>query len=139
MSSLLPGTLVQALITTVLTTGLSLQVLGYFEGTIDQFHLPSGKPGDSYKVGQKVKARILYDMTATSPPKFALSLVDHVVKLDVKRNEEATIQDSYPIGTTLDAVKVIGVETERGLTVEVQPGVLGFVHVCIILTLKHLR
>jgi rRNA biogenesis protein RRP5 len=127
---------VQALVTTVFTTGLTLQVLGYFEGTIDSFHLPPGKPEDRYKVGQKVKARILYDITTTSPPKFALSLAEHIVKLDVKRNEDATIQDSYPIGAILDTVKVIGVETERGLTVEIRPGVTGFVHVRTILFLK---
>lgn len=119
----------QSLVTVVHTTGLTLQVCGYFEGTVDLFHLPLGKPEDSYKVGQKLKARIVYDISTTSPPKFALSLSEHVIKLEVKKNDGSSLPDAYPIGTILDAVKVNGVEAERGLTVEVQPGVAGFVHV----------
>lgn len=119
----------QSLVTVVHATGLTLQVCGYFEGTVDLFHLPLGKPEDSYKVGQKLKARIVYDISTTSPPKFALSLSEHVIKLEVKKNDGSSLPDAYPIGTILDAVKVNGVEAERGLTVEVQPGVAGFVHV----------
>lgn len=130
VSSLLPGALVQSLVTVVHTTGLTLQVCGYFEGTVDLFHLPLGKPEDAYKVGQKLKARIIYDLTASTPPKFALSLSEHVIKMAVKKNDDSPLPDAYPIGTILEAVKVTGVEAERGLTVEVQPGIAGFVHVC---------
>jgi rRNA biogenesis protein RRP5 len=129
VSSLLPGMLVQSLITAVVPNGLNLQVLGFFEGTIDLFHLLPGSLEDQYKVGKKIKARILYDITASSPPRFALSLAEHVVGLDVKRTTDVPLQEAYPIGTILDAVKVTVVEAERGLSVEVEPGVSGFVHV----------
>lgn len=39
------------------------------------------------------------------------------------------LQEAYPIGTILNAVKVIRVEKERGLIVEVGDGQEGFVHV----------
>jgi rRNA biogenesis protein RRP5 len=39
------------------------------------------------------------------------------------------IDEVYPIGTTLDAVKIVKVETERGLLVNVQDNLQGFVHV----------
>ncbi|PCH33915.1 nucleic acid-binding protein [Wolfiporia cocos MD-104 SS10] len=132
VTSVLPGTLVQSLITAVLPDGLNLQILGYFGGTVDLFHLPPGSPGDNYKAGQKVKARVLYDISSSSPPRFALSLDSHVVKLSVKGasgDDDQDLPQAYPIGATLDAVKVIRVEAERGLIVQVAPGVEGFVHI----------
>ena len=113
------------------STGLNLQILGYFEGTIDQFHLSAD--ASSYKVGKKLKARVLYSHGA-SPPRFALSLKDHIIGLDTKyvQTDNAStfsdIQVAYPVGTILESVKVLRTEPERGLVVGVQPGLEGFVH-----------
>jgi rRNA biogenesis protein RRP5 len=109
--------------------GLNLQVLGFFDGTIDQLHL--GQEPSAYKMGKKVKARILYDY-CSSPPKFALALADHVVRLGPRLVGDKTegVQQQYPVGTVLESVKVLRAEVERGLIVEVAPGVEGFVHVC---------
>lgn len=115
--------------------GLNLQILGFFEGTVDQFAL---HPDKTYKVGQKVKARVLYNVPGVSPPKFALALVEHVVALDVKRAKGANLQaqmklqDVYPIGKIFEQAKVVSVEQERGLVIEVEPGVQGFVHVSLL-------
>jgi len=129
VTSMLPGALVQSLVTAVSDHGLRLQVLGYFDGTIDLHHIPTRDPSEKYKVGQKVKARVLYELPATSPPKFALSLADHVLTLQTKQAEGSHISELYPIGTTLDRTKVVGVEGDHGVTVEVTPDVTGFVHV----------
>jgi len=129
VTSVLPGALVQSLVTTTSDHGLRLQVLGYFDGTIDLHHLPTRDPSAKYKVGQKVKARVLYELPAASPPKFALSLADHVLTLQTKQVEGSRISELYPIGTILDSVKVVGVEGEHGVTVEITPDVTGFVHV----------
>jgi rRNA biogenesis protein RRP5 len=137
VTSILPGELVQGLITAVQPSGLNLQILGFFNGTIDEFHLRPGPIEDNYKVGHKVKARILYDvdpLTSTAP-RFALSLADHIVSLNSKRvngaedGDQSTIQEAFPIGKIIEAVKVVRVEPERGLIVEVNPGLEGFVHV----------
>lgn len=139
VSSILPGTMVQCLITAVLPSGLNLQVLGYFEGTVDLFHLPHGHPKDTYKNGSKIKARILYDISATSPRRFALSLTEHVLSLSMKGGAAGAddsskplslLQDDFPIGTTLEAAKVMRVEPERGLVLEVSDDTNGYVHVC---------
>ena len=129
VTSVLPGALVQSLVTTTSDYGLGLQVLGYFDGTIDLHHIPTRDPSKKYKLGQKVKARVLYEIPAGTPPKFALSLADHVLTLQTKRTEGSHISESYPIGTILDSVKVVGVEGEHGVTVEVTPDVTGFIHV----------
>ncbi|KAF9566135.1 nucleic acid-binding protein [Agrocybe pediades] len=133
VTSVLPGTLVQGLVTAANANGLNLQVLGFFDGTIDRIHLEEDPA--SHKLGKKVKARILYDYSA-SPPKFALALSNHIVKLsarsgdDLKEEDKGkSIQELYPVGTLIDTAKVVQLETERGLIVEVAPGIRGFVHI----------
>lgn len=139
MTSILPGELVQCLITSISPLGLNVQVLGYFDGTVDEYHLPPGDPSDNFKAGKKVKARVLYEIPGTSPPRFALSLARHIISLEPKSisaegDEEVTsIEGAYPVGTTLDAVKIVKVEAERGLLVDVQEGVQGFVHVSVLI------
>ena len=129
VTSVLPGALVQSLVTAVSDNGLRLRVLGYFDGTIDLHHIPTRDPSEKYKIGQKVKARVLYELPATSPPKFALSLADHVLTLQTKQAEGSHLSELYPIGTTLDSAKVVSVEGDHGVTMEVTPDVTGFVHV----------
>ena len=135
MTSILPGELVQCLITAISPLGLNVQVLGYFDGTIDEYHLPPGDPTENFKAGKKVKARVLYEIPGTSPPRFALSLANHIVSLEQKsigaggEGEATGIDEAYPIGTTLDTVKIVKVEAERGLLVDVQDNLQGFVHV----------
>lgn len=127
VNSILPGTLVQCLVTSVKPDGLNLQVAGFFDGTVDLFHLPE----KSFKAGKKVKARILYNYS-TSPPKFALALSEHVIHLRPRlvsyNGEEKGLKEAYPIGTVLDAVKVLRVENERGLIVKAGDQE-GFIHV----------
>ncbi|CAA7268006.1 unnamed protein product [Cyclocybe aegerita] len=133
VTSMLPGTLVQGLITAVNPTGLNVQVLGFFDGTVDQSHLV--KATSEYKIGKKIKARILYNYSS-SPPKFSLSLLDHIIKLEGRLTadeheelKERTVQETYPVGTVLEAVKVKRLEGERGIIVEISPTLEGFVHI----------
>ena len=128
VSSVLPGSLVQALVTAVVPDGLNLQILGFFDATVDEFHLPSTHK--SLKVGQKVKARVLYDLPGTTPPRFVVTLAEHHIRLQSKSTSEGQIlYAAFPVGTVLDSVKVRRVEAERGLLVEIQPDQEGFVHV----------
>jgi rRNA biogenesis protein RRP5 len=144
VTSILPGELVQCLITNVSFVGLNVQVLGYFDGTIDEYHLPPGDPTDNFKAGKKVRARVLYEVPGTSPPRFALSLASHIISLERKSiNAEgdehvANLDEAYPIGTILEAVEIVRVEAERGLLVDVQENVQGFVHVSLLAVLPHL-
>ncbi|KAK7059164.1 rRNA biogenesis protein rrp5 [Paramarasmius palmivorus] len=133
VTSVLPGSLVQALITAVQPTGLNLQVLGFFDGTVDQSHLPRQIPEKGFKVGKKLKARVLYDFS-TSPPRLALSLNEHIVKLDVRRvgdnkGDLPSLPEAYPVGMIVENAKVTRLEPERGLFIETDNGVEGFVHI----------
>jgi rRNA biogenesis protein RRP5 len=76
----------------------------------------------------------LYDFS-TTPPRFALALTHHVVGLDAqsikaKSTVSQSMQEAYPVGTILDAVKVVRLEAERGVVVEIDSGAIqGFTHV----------
>ncbi|KAG8794803.1 rRNA biogenesis protein rrp5 [Ceratobasidium sp. 428] len=143
--ALLPGTLVSALTTAIVPSGLNVQILGFFNGTIELFHLPGGV--DSVKIGDKIKARVLWDIPGSSPPRFALSLLPHVLNLvpastlpppppqsksksKKKAVEEGVkLNEAYPVGMILESVRVVRVESEWGLVCEVGEGVGGFVHI----------
>ncbi|GJE87565.1 U3 snoRNP-associated protein Rrp5 [Phanerochaete sordida] len=129
VSSIVPGALVSALVTMIQPTGLNLQVLGFYNGTVDQFHLPPGDVEDNFKLGQKVKARVLYDISPSTPPRFALSLAAHVVALADKTVDGAPLRAAFAVGTPVDPVRVLRVEPERGLVVHVAPALEGVVHI----------
>ncbi|KAG8718425.1 rRNA biogenesis protein rrp5, partial [Ceratobasidium sp. 394] len=146
---LLPGVLVSVLVTAIVPSGLNVQILGFFNGTIELFHLPRGI--EKFKLGDKVKARVLWDLPGSSPPKFALSLLPHVLGLvpastlpppllssegepkKRKRRKEAEdgvkLAEAYPVGMILESVRVTRVESEWGLVCQVGEGVDGFVHI----------
>ncbi|KAG6862187.1 hypothetical protein C0995_004269 [Termitomyces sp. Mi166 len=127
-SSVLPGALVQSLVTAVSSNGLNLQILGFFEGTVDQVHLQRDVSQKAYRVGKKIKARVLYDYSS-SPPRFALALTKHILALKPRQEGELVLQEAFPIGRILDAVKVTQLEPERGVIVEVESALEGFVHI----------
>ncbi|KAG9084540.1 rRNA biogenesis protein rrp5, partial [Ceratobasidium sp. UAMH 11750] len=146
---LLPGVLVSALVTAIVPSGLNVQILGFFNGTIELFHLPGGIV--KFKMGEKVKARVLWDLPGSSPPKFALSLLPHVLGLALasilpppllssegepkkkkrkKENEDGVkLAEAYPIGMVLESVRVVRVESEWGLVCQVGEGIDGFAHI----------
>ncbi|KZT52546.1 hypothetical protein CALCODRAFT_441411 [Calocera cornea HHB12733] len=127
VASVLPGTLVRGLITATTPAGLNLQILGFFDGTIEPTHLP--KAPEAYKVGSKLLSRVLWHMPGSSPPKFALSAMPHVVKLEAPTVEGRDLQEVYTYGMIVHKVKVMRVEAEWGLSVELEDGTRGFVHI----------
>lgn len=109
-----------------------MRIFGSLTGTLDVYHLP--RQPSSHKVGDKLKARILYSVTGTSPVQFSLTACEHILALDVKRRgdeERKAVYEAYPIGTMLSKVTVSRVEAERGLLVDVEKEVQGFVHVSV--------
>src|SRR5689334_19916138 len=124
--------MVQCLVTEVRPDGLHVQVLGFFDGTIDQFQLRRLAQEKAYKVGKKIKARVLYRYQS-DPPRFALSIAEHIMSLGERRckveKDSITVREAYSVGMTLENAKVIRLETERGLILETEDGQQGFVHV----------
>ncbi|GBF92560.1 hypothetical protein Rsub_05174 [Raphidocelis subcapitata] len=81
LAGLLPGMLVTAKVRSVLSDGLLVTFLTYFNGTIDHYHLADPIPSDDwaarYQEGQKLKARILYVDFASK--RAGLSLLPHLL------------------------------------------------------------
>lgn len=76
IASLLPGYLVNAKVGKILSDGIIVSFLTFFNGTVDPFHL--GQDVSKFQEGQKVKARILFcDVEAK---KIGLSLLPHLVQ-----------------------------------------------------------
>lgn len=74
-------------------------------------------------MGKKIKARVLYEL-AGNPSKFALAHADHIVKLT-----PSTLTSEYPLGRIVQSAKIVKVEPERGVMLEMDPGVKAFAHV----------
>ena len=139
IASILPSTLVTALVTATLSSGLNVKFFGYFDGTIDLFHLNNLDPEKDFKVGQKIKARVLWDSIGSTPKKFSLSLATHVLSLGVARVESGEedvlgedLVEGFPVGKVLEEVRVVRMDDEWGLTCEILAGankVPAFVHV----------
>ncbi|GAA5925984.1 hypothetical protein JCM3775_005168 [Rhodotorula graminis] len=133
ITSILPFQLVTCLVTAVLPSGLNVKFHGFFDGTIDRFHLPVSAGddlADHFQQGQKVKARILWDSIAASPKKFALSMAPHVAKVDERAATQT--EQRFPVGAKCKRVKVLAMDDEWGLTCEIEDGedvVPAFVHI----------
>lgn len=135
ISSLLPGHVVSALITTVVPeTGLNLKIFGTFDSTVDLTHLPVSASTDleeTYKVGKKVKARIIFETIGTHGKTFGLSLLPHVVNGTSPTIDDGktSIEEKMTIGTILDNVTVDLVEKEWGLICSTSEGYKAYVHI----------
>jgi rRNA biogenesis protein RRP5 len=135
IAGLMPGNLVKALVTASTSAGLNVKLFGLFDGTVTSFHL---NPEQEYKVGQHVKARILWDIGAIGAEaggsderhinqrKFALSTAEHIVKMDVSG---VSHKESHPIGTIVQAV-ILSTTEDWGLTCSIEStSSKGFTHI----------
>ena len=149
VGSLLPGHQVSALITSVDGAGLNVQVCGFFEGTIDLAHLDlDGEDiDDLFKVGKKVRlasvtdrdrllmeqvtARVIYDNLATTPRRFALSTLPHILSLSspILPGSTEPLEKAVQIGKTLASVEVTRVLSDWGVMCRTNDGLRGFAHV----------
>ena len=139
ITSLLPGHVVSALITSIVpSTGLNLKIFGTFDSTIDLAHLPvsaSADLEDTYKIGRKVKARIIFETVGVSGKVFGLSLLPHVIEGKSPVVDGQDVEQKMTIGTICEDVEVEKVEKEWGLVCTTGEGYRAFVHVSSIRTI----
>ncbi|KNZ60679.1 hypothetical protein VP01_151g2 [Puccinia sorghi] len=148
IDSILPLHMVSCQVTSVIPgQGLNVSFLGFFKGTI---HLPylrchtttADALGDRFKLGQKLRARVLWDTTPSKnhislegndsilePKIFSLCFFDHVIKFYSPGlpphlcSQEFTKGDRidqllrYPIGYVFQNVRIFRVDEEWGVYV----------------------
>ncbi|ORY34880.1 hypothetical protein BCR39DRAFT_515324 [Naematelia encephala] len=132
VGSILPGHQVSALVTAVVPNGLNVKVCGFFDGTIDHAHLGLGEADidETYKIGKKIRARIIYDNLATTPRHFSLSVLPHILSFSSPlMSDSRSIEEAVPMGKLFNSVKVTRVIPEWGVVCRTDDGLEGFVHI----------
>ncbi|UZJ51069.1 hypothetical protein CBS101457_000389 [Exobasidium rhododendri] len=119
ISGLLPGNLVRALVTASSASGINVKLFGLFDGTIDSFHMDHEA---EYKVGQHIKARLLWDIgpigaegsgvilddeAHINQRKFALSAIEPIVKLEFS---DIAMKQSFAVGAIVQATVLSTIE-----------------------------
>ncbi|XP_060716290.1 protein RRP5 homolog [Tachysurus vachellii] len=122
LSNLLPGLLVQVCIRKVTTHGLIVTFLSNYTGLVDFMHVDPDKLA-TYKVGDEVKARVLY--VDPSSRLVGLSLRSYLLSpgggmLDIVTNERT--------GEVLKGCKMTAVHHQSGAMMELPDGTTAFVH-----------
>ncbi|TDZ32214.1 rRNA biogenesis protein rrp5 [Colletotrichum spinosum] len=138
INSFLPGTLADILLTEVTRRGLQGKLLGHLPVTADLIHSGVGPDNVSleskYKVGERVKARIICNFPAAKEPKLGMSLLPHVAALKPKTSGKGgrakAPLEVLPIASFVEKCTVRKVEPEIGLYVDTGlPNLSGFVHI----------
>ncbi|KAL9473943.1 hypothetical protein ACSS6W_008323 [Trichoderma asperelloides] len=138
INTFLPGTLVNILVSENEGRGLGGKIMGAVDATADLIHSGVG-PNDTdlkakYKVGSKVKARIICNFPTAKDPKLGISLLPHIMSLTRKRqdskNEQRLPIEVMPISSFVEKCTVRHVEDNIGLFVDTGiAGLGGFVHI----------
>ncbi|KAF2031173.1 nucleic acid-binding protein [Setomelanomma holmii] len=134
----LPGTAVDVLIADSTANTITGKILGLVDATADAYHSGASEKGvnvsQKYKLGSKVKARILFTCPDSEPRKVGVTFLDHVVALSPrmsgKPKERKPPLDLLPISTIVEAAKVVKVAPGLGTFFDLGVrDVIGFAHI----------
>ncbi|KAL7945801.1 hypothetical protein V8C42DRAFT_321608 [Trichoderma barbatum] len=140
INTFLPGTLVSVLVSENEGRGLAGKIMGTVDATADLIHSGIG-PNDTdlkakYKIGSKIKARIICNFPTAKDPKLGISLLPHIMSLTRKRQEDDSKDEKkrpievMPISSFVEKCTVRHVEPDIGLFVDTGiAGLGGFVHI----------
>ncbi|KAF7550002.1 hypothetical protein G7046_g8161 [Stylonectria norvegica] len=139
INSFLAGTTVDVLVSNTDHRGLAGKVMGSLDVTADLIHSGVGPAGldlgSTYKIGSRVKARVICNFPEAKEPKLGISLLPHITSLEQKRPKKSTDAkklptELLPISSLIEECTVRTVEAEIGLFVDIGiPGLNGFVHI----------
>ncbi|KAK3375401.1 hypothetical protein B0H63DRAFT_503264 [Podospora didyma] len=138
IDSFLPGTAADVLVTDISQHGIVGKVMGHLDVTADLVHSGAGPNGvdleKKFKVGQRLKARVICTFPTATRPKLGISVLPHVStlkpKMATKDGEPVWPLQLLPHSAMIEECKVRRVEPEIGLYVDVGvPDVPGFVHI----------
>lgn len=138
INTFVPGTAVEVLVSEVTERGLIGKVMGHLDVTADHVHSGVGPNGTDlaakYKVGSKLKARVICTFPEAKKQKLGISILEHVkslkhVGVEVDDGEKKPLE-VLPISSVVDECVVKQVEADIGLFVDVGvEGIPGFVHI----------
>jgi rRNA biogenesis protein RRP5 len=137
VDAFLPGTAVEILVADITGRGIIGKVMGMIDVTADLTHSGAGSGKDleqKYKIGSKIKGRIICNFPTADPPKLGVSLLDHIITLSpqqaIKDGKKQSPLEILPLSAIIEEVTVRKVEPGMGLFVNVGvKGISGFVHI----------
>jgi rRNA biogenesis protein RRP5 len=138
IESFLPGAAADVLVSEVSQHGIVGKVMGHLDVTADLIHSGAGPDGvvleDKFKVGSRVKARIICTFPTANKPKLGISLLPHVLSMKPKTaaqdDQEVLPTQILAHSAVVEKCTVQRVEPGIGLYVDVGvKGVAGFVHI----------
>ncbi|KAF1938499.1 nucleic acid-binding protein [Clathrospora elynae] len=134
----LPGTAVDLLIADTTSSTITGKILGLIDATADAYHCGATEKGgdvsQKYKIGSKVKARVLFTCPDSEPRKVGVSLLEHVVALTTrmsgKPKERKPPVELLPVSTIIESAKVLKVAPAQGAFFDLGVrDVVGFAHI----------
>ena len=119
LSSLVPGILVNGIVKECFESGLLLNFLGGFEGSVSSNHLSVGKFDTKlFPIGKKVKCRLLWIDVLNK--KIGLSLQQHIVSANVCQFSDIDIGDIF------HTAKIVSVNPHGGIILDLDNGTYGY-------------
>ncbi|KAI0127798.1 hypothetical protein BJ170DRAFT_733416 [Xylariales sp. AK1849] len=137
INTFLPGCAVELLVTDISGRGIAGKVIGSLDVTADLIHSGTGPQAvdleERYKIGKKIKARVICNFPTADDPKLGVSLLDHIISLHSKQTEGPDKKSplmALPISTLVEKCTVTKVEPDVGIFVDVGvEGIAGFIHI----------
>ncbi|KAI8951983.1 hypothetical protein F4801DRAFT_577854 [Xylaria longipes] len=135
IQTFLPGSAVELMVSDISSRGLVGKVMGSLDVTADLIHSGAGPKAldleAKYKIGKKVKARVVCDFPTAKEPKLGVSLLDHIMTLTPQRSASAKPPlDLLPASSMVEKCTVFKVDPEMGVFVEIGVDhIPGFVHI----------
>ncbi|KAJ6108913.1 hypothetical protein N7512_008750 [Penicillium capsulatum] len=134
INSFLPGVAAEILLTEVTPNGMMGKIMGLLDTTVDlvQSGASSGKLDleRKFKIGAKIKGRIVSTFPSAEPFKIGFSMLDHVLKLSPEAHGPGSSGEAPAISAIVPEAEVVKVDPGMGLYVQIGDSKhLGFVHI----------
>ncbi|KAJ5755064.1 hypothetical protein N7533_004607 [Penicillium manginii] len=134
INSYLPGVAAEILLTEVTANGMIGKIMGMLDTTVDlvQSGVTDGKLDleRKFKIGAKIKGRIVSTFPSAEPFKIGFSLLDHVLKLSTDTHGPGSSEDAPAISAIIPETTVVKVDPGMGIYVEMgESKKIGFVHI----------
>jgi len=135
IQTFLPGSAVELMVSDISKRGIVGKVMGSLDVTADLVHSGLGPKAidleTKYKIGKKIKARVICDFPTAKDPKLGVSLLDHVMALKPQRAaSDRKPLDILPISSKVESCTIFKVDQDVGVFAEVGvDGVPGFAHI----------
>ncbi|KAK5015923.1 rRNA biogenesis protein rrp5, partial [Cryomyces antarcticus] len=134
----LPGTAVEILTTEVSSSGVAGKIMGLLDATADFTHSGAGESikniESRYKIGSKIKARVICTFPNMDQPRVGISMLGHVLALSHRTSLDGDVEkdplQKLALSATVGSAKVVKVQPRIGLFLDLGvKGVLGYAHI----------